>query len=79
MSFLHVAVIEEFEECFVSFSEDGLREQVSDFLIRRSIVPPNDMEWAVCVIAISDGNISIENPAAVNIISYYKVESKLGI
>ena len=30
MKYLHVAIIEEYEECFISSSTDGLQKQVAD-------------------------------------------------
>ena len=76
MNYLHVAVIEDYEECLVSNSEDGLREQVSEYLTARSIIPPTDAEWLVCVLAKVEEDIEPEN-LALGLITYYKTESKL--
>ncbi len=76
MKYLHIAVIENFEECLVSNSEEGLRKQVSDFLIEKSIIPPTDEEWSVCILAKYDKNIKTDN-LTLGLISYYKIESNL--
>ena len=77
MNYLHAAVIEDFEECLISASEDGLRLQVSDFLLTKHITPPTDAEWAVCILAKVEDTITIENITAVGMITYYKVDSRL--
>jgi len=77
MNYLHVAVIENFEECLISASEEGLRQQVNEFLTRNSIPPPTDAEWRICVLSKSEDDIQIENLTAVGMINYYRVESQL--
>jgi hypothetical protein len=77
MKYLHVAIIEDFEECLVSHTEEGLRKQVIASLTKKSIAPLTDEEWLVCVLAKVDRMIPIDNPA-VALISYYKTESRLG-
>ena len=76
MNFLHVAIIEDFEECLISRTEEGLREQVVDFLKKNNIKPPTDEEWLVCVVAKEDREIPIDT-YAVGLITYYKAEEKL--
>jgi hypothetical protein len=77
MNYLHAAVIEDFEECFIAANEDGLREQVNAFLIKNGITPPTDEEWAVCILVNSDVEIPIKNLTAVGLISYYKVDARM--
>jgi len=76
MNFLHVAIIEDFEECLISRTEDGLRTQVTDFLVTNNIKPPTDEEWLVSILAKEDREIPIDT-FAVGLITYYKVEDKL--
>lgn len=76
MNYLHVAIIEDLEECLISRTEDGLREQVVDFLTKKNIKPPTDEEWLVCVLAKEDRVIPIDT-FAVGLITYYKTEEKL--
>ncbi|MFI5264437.1 MAG: hypothetical protein ACHQM6_07980 [Candidatus Kapaibacterium sp.] len=76
MNYLHVAVIEDFEECLISASEEGLREQINTFLTTNSITPPTDAEWAVCILAKTDEDIPLVNLAAIGLITYYKVDSR---
>jgi hypothetical protein len=76
MNFLHAAVIEDFEECLISASEKGLREQVNIFLIKNSIAPPTDAEWAVCILAKGEDDIQLEHLTAVGLISYYKIDAR---
>ena len=78
MNNLHVAIIEDFEECLVSNTELGLRNQVIDALAEKSITPPSDEEWSDCVKADDDYRIPTENPS-LSLISYYKIESRIGI
>ena len=77
MNYLHAAVIEDFEECFICATEDDLREQVNTFLIKNSIAPPTDAEWAVCILAKDDDDIPLEHITAVGLISYYKVDARI--
>jgi len=76
MKYLHVAIIEDYEECLVSNSEEGLRKQVTEYLTARSIVPPTDAEWLICILAQIDDDIKTDN-LALGLITYYKTESKL--
>lgn len=76
MDFLHVAIIEDFEECLISRSEDGLRTQVNEFLAINNIKPPTDEEWTVCVLAKEDREIPIDT-FATGLITYYKAKAKL--
>jgi hypothetical protein len=75
MNYLHVAIIEDFEECLISASEEGLHGQVNAFLIKNSITPPTKAEWAVCVVGRDEKEIPIESDAAAGLITYYKVGS----
>ena len=77
MNYLHAAVIEDFEECFISACEDDLREQVNVFLNKNSITPPTDAEWAVCISATTDEDVNLEHLTAVGLISYYKVDARM--
>ena len=77
MKYLHVAVIEDFEECFVSYTEDGLKKQVIDFMSNKSLTPPTDEEWSVCVLGEAEDHIETDN-LKLGLITYYKTESKLG-
>lgn len=77
MKYLHVAILENYEECLVSDSEEGLREQVADYLAAKSLAPLTDEEWSVCITAVVDRFIPIDNLSA-GLITYYKTESKLG-
>ena len=76
MKYLHVAIIEDFEECFVSYTEEGLRKQVTDSLAKKSIDPPTDEEWLVCIVAKVDDHIASNN-LMLGLISYYKTEARL--
>ena len=77
MNNLHVVILEDFEECFVSNTEAGLREQVSESLTNKSIAPPTDQEWSVCI--LSKGNEDFETSnLSLGLISYYKTDSRLG-
>lgn len=72
---LHVAVIDDYNECFVAYSESELRKQVSEWLVRNSVKPPTDVEWALIL-----GEDRYEEDVdwiAEGWISYYKTESKL--
>lgn len=76
MKYLHVAVIEDFEECLVSHTEEDLRKQVIVFLAEKNITPPTDEEWIVCILSEFDREITTVN-LALGLITYYKTESKL--
>ena len=76
MNYLHVAILEDTEECLVSKSEKGLRSQVTDSLSKRAITDLTDEEWADCV----KGEINCDratNCLPFGIIYYYKTESRL--
>jgi len=82
MNYLHVAIIEHVELCFVSTSSDGLRSQVSEWLADHSLHVPTDEEWAICILAdearLSDEHKIIGSATPLlRPISYYKVESRL--
>ena len=72
---LHVAVIDDFNECFVSYSDDELREQVSNWLLQNSVPPPTDAEWEL-ILGEDRFDVDVATPA-LGWISYYKTESKL--
>lgn len=76
MKYLHVAVLEDYEECLVSGSVKGLRDQILESLGERSIIAPTDEEWLVCISAEAEWDIETENPILGGI-SYYKVQSKI--
>jgi len=77
MKNLHVAVIEGYEECLVSYTEFGLREQVVGWLAGHSLPAPTDEEWAVCILATEDKDVIPAFPAVLGSISYYQTESRL--
>ncbi|MDP4220550.1 MAG: hypothetical protein Q8916_11770 [Bacteroidota bacterium] len=78
MEYLHVGIIEEFEECLASFTELGLRNQIAKSLSGHSLAILTDQEWLDCVKA--DGSAEAdEDCVGVSLISYYKIESDLGI
>jgi len=72
---LHVAVIDDFNECFVAFTEKELRAQVSDWLLLNATAAPTDAEWAL-TLGEDRYDVDLTTPAA-GWISYYKTESKL--
>jgi hypothetical protein len=77
MNYLHIAIIEDTNECLVSFTETGLRGQVTGSLINRGIDALNDEEWADCV----KGEVNCDRTTdclPFGTIYYYKTESKLG-
>lgn len=78
MEYLHVGIIEEFEECLASFTELGLRNQIASSLSGRSLAVLTDKEWLDCVKADGSEN-SDEECVGVSLISYYKIESDLGV
>lgn len=51
MNYFHVAIIEDSEECLVSRTETGLRNQVTKSMTDRFLVPPTDDEWSFYVLA----------------------------
>ena len=74
---MHVAIIEDFEECLVSNTELGLRGQVIASLAKKSIAAPTDEEWSDCVLSALPGDIETDY-LTLSMISYYKTESNLG-
>jgi hypothetical protein len=78
MTYLHVAVVEDFEECFVSHTSDGLREQVAEFLTANSRIVPTDDEWVVLIMAAEDRELS-EAPPFLTPVTYYTTESRLSV
>jgi hypothetical protein len=77
MKYLHIAIVEDFEECLASHTEEGLREQVTDSLAKKSIGPLTDEEWANCVKGEPNDHITIDC-LPFGAILYYKIESRLG-
>jgi hypothetical protein len=73
--YLHIAIVDDFNECFVSFSEEDLRIQVSKWLLLNSISLPTDAEWAL-TLGEDRYDVDLTTPAA-EWIFYYKIESKL--
>lgn len=72
-----MAVIEDYEECLVAHTEEGLKKQVINYLKNKSITPPTDDEWSVCILAEAEDHIHTDN-LKLGLITYYKTESKLG-
>lgn len=77
MNYMHVAIIEDFEECLVSNTELGLRNQVIASLAKKSISAPSDEEWSDCVLSTQPGAIETDY-LTLSMISYYKTKSHLG-
>lgn len=77
MNYLHVAIIEDSEECLVSQTEAGLRQQVVESLAMRSITSLTDAEWSDCVKGIAHDGIT-SDCLPFGVIYYYKTKSKLG-
>ena len=76
MNYLHVAILEDTQECFVSTTEQGLRVQVTSALDKKSIPAFTDDEWADCV----KGDLSCDRAAdcaPFGTIYYYRSESQL--
>jgi len=73
--YLHVAVIDDFNECFVSLNQEDLRSQVSLWLNQNSVAPPTDAEWEL-TLGADRYDVDLTSPA-IGWISYYKTESKL--
>ena len=74
-TFLHVAVLDDFNECFVSRTADCLREQVSEYLLRHSMMVPTDAEWALTLGEDRD-EVNLTTPAN-GWITYYTASSKM--
>jgi hypothetical protein len=72
---LHVAVLDDFNECFVAYSEAGLRQQVSEWLLKHSVPVPTDAEWAL-TLGEDRYDVDLTTPAD-GWISYYMSESIL--
>ena len=70
---LHVAVIDDFNECFVSSNTEDLRTQVSRWLLTKSVVAPTDAEWEI-TLGEDRFDVELTTPAA-GWISYYQAES----
>ena len=77
MNYMHVAILEDFEECLVSNTELGLRGQVITSLANKSLPAPSDEEWGDCVHSGYRGDITTDY-LTLSMISYYKIESHLG-
>ena len=73
---LHIAVLEDYNECFVSSTSDDLRIQVSRWLLTQSVTAPTDGEWAM-TLGADNYNTKLASPSD-DWISYYKTESNLG-
>ena len=76
MNDLHVAIIENYEECFVSATLKGLQDQVSVWLTQHSLLVPTKEEWVVLILALEDRPVPTEN-TLLTPISYYKTKSQL--
>jgi hypothetical protein len=76
LKYLHVAIIEDYEECFVASTSDELRKQVAKWLAKESLLIPTDEEWAVLILAIEDRPVPTASPLLTPI-SYYKTKSRL--
>jgi hypothetical protein len=76
MTYLHIAIVEDFEECFVSNSSDELREQVAEFLTMHSLIVPTNEEWVVLIMAVEDRELSTA-PPFLTPVTYYTTESRL--
>lgn len=76
MNYLHVAIMEDSEECLISTSEVGLRRQVTKSMTDRFLTGPTDAEWAFHV--LSEGpDIMPMRKDGFGMITYYKTESRL--
>ena len=71
MNDLHVAIIADSEQCLASKTEKGLRKKVAETFLEKSIPPPTDAEWTVCVKAESESEIATDN-LSLGLITYYK-------
>ena len=76
MNYLHVAILEDTEECLVSRTEKGLRFQITDSLSKRGITGLTDDQWADCVKGEMNCDIATDC-LPFGIIYYYKTESRL--
>jgi hypothetical protein len=73
---LHVAIIEDYEECFISSTTEGLQKQVAEFLTKHALLVPTDEEWIVLYLALEDRPVPTASPLLTPI-SYYKTEFQL--
>lgn len=71
----HVAVIDDFNACFVSESKGDLQTQVSEWLVGNSVAVPTDAEWAM-TFGEDRYDVDLTTPAD-GWISYYTTESRL--
>ncbi len=74
---MHVAILEDYEECFVSNTESGLRRQVIESFAKKSLPELTDEQWADCVSPGYRGSITGDF-LPFPLISYYKTVSNLG-
>jgi len=72
---LHVAVLDDFNECFVDLNEADLRRQVAGWLQEHSVPVPTDAEWAL-TLGEDRYDVDLTTPAD-GWISYYQTESRL--
>ena len=76
MNYLHIAILEDTQECLVSYTEIGLRIQVAGSLHKRGIDAMTDEEWEDCV----KGEVTCDRETdclPFGTIYYYKTESNL--
>ncbi len=73
---LHIAVLDDFNECFVSSTSDDLRIQVAGWLPTQSVAAPTDAEWAM-TLGADNFDTELTSPSD-DWISYYKTKSNLG-
>jgi hypothetical protein len=73
MKYLHIAILEHYDECLVSNTIEGLREQVNEALIKKSLHVPTDEEWLNCILAKND----CPDNVLLSVITYYKTPSML--
>ena len=71
---LHVAVIDDFNRCFVSDTTPKLRAQVSAWLVQNKVAAPTDPEWAL-ILGEDRYDVDLITPAD-GWISYYNTDSK---
>jgi hypothetical protein len=76
MTYLHVAVIEGYEECLVSHTSNKLYQQVLLWLDHQTLPTLTPEEWAACIIAHEENEICAKNHL-LGAITYYKTESHL--
>ncbi len=76
MTYLHVAVIEGYEECLVSHTSNKLYTQLLGWLSHQTLPALTPEEWAACILANEDKEICAKNHL-LGTITYYKTESHL--